>query len=207
MASDAVSMITQDHRLMESLFEDCRTNKAARPSLVAEIKARLKAHSVAEEERVYPTLARSAPGEAEEVHHGVEEHREAEELLLRLEATDPESAEFDTALEEFVAAVAHHVDEEESELLPTLEDSVDRDRLEELGADFEQRRKELLTRAGLDATVGVGGEQPTAGGGRGGSSGGSAEPTRAELYEQAKEAEVPGRSQMNKEELARALGE
>src|SRR5215207_2581767 len=42
-----------------------------------EVKARLTAHSVAEEEHVYPALARKDPAEADEVHHGVEEHREA----------------------------------------------------------------------------------------------------------------------------------
>jgi hemerythrin superfamily protein len=157
MTKDAVDAITQDHRLMESLFEDCRTNKAARPALVAEIKARLSAHSAAEEEKVYPALAKAEPGEAEEVHHGVEEHREAEQLLARLEATDPDGPEFDKALRDFVAAVAHHVQEEESEILPSLEEAVDRQTLEDLGAAFEARRVELLRKAGLDATVGVGG--------------------------------------------------
>jgi hemerythrin superfamily protein len=200
MATDAVTAIMQDHRLMESLFEDCRTNKAARPALVAEIKARLKAHSTAEEERVYPTLVRTT-GE-EDDGHLVEEHREAEDLLTRLAATDPDSPEFDTALQEFVTAVAHHVEEEETDLLPTLEESVDRSTLEELGAAFEQRRAELLTAAGLDATVGVGGQAPA-----GGSDMPEADMTKAELYEQAKEAGVPGRSQMSKDELSRALRE
>lgn len=182
MALDAVSAITQDHRVMERLFEECKTNKDNRPALVAEIKARLKAHSVAEEERVYPELAREEPGEADEVYHGIEEHREAEELLLRLETTDPESERFDTALEEFVSAVKHHVEEEENEILPDLEDAVDRGRLEELGAAFEDRRKQLLAASGIDENM-----------------------TKAELYERAKQADIPGRSSMSKEELSRAL--
>lgn len=198
MATDAVSVIMRDHRLMESLFEDCRTNKAARPGIVAEIKARLKAHSVAEEERVYPAIAKAGPDEQEEVHHGVEEHREAEELLERLEATDPESAEFDTALRNFVAAVSHHVEEEENEILPSLKKAVDTTTLDELGAAFESRRIELLRQAGVDATVGVGGQDAT-------EPAAADDATKAELYEQAKEAGVPGRSQMTKDELARAL--
>jgi hemerythrin superfamily protein len=149
MALDAVSAITQDHRVMERLFEKCRTDKANRPALVAEIKARLKAHSIAEEERVYNEIVKAAPGEYGEVHHGVEEHRAAEELLGKVASADPDSAGFDAALAAFVEAVQHHVEEEESDLLPTLEDAVDARKLEELGTAFEQRRVELLAEAGL----------------------------------------------------------
>ena len=185
MAVDAVTAITNDHRVMEQLFEQCRTNRDRRRELVAEIKVRLTAHARAEEEQVYPELARI--GEADEAHHGTEEHHEAEEKLARLEAADPRSAEFDDALEDFVEAVKHHVEEEETDLLPTLEESVDRTRLEELGERFEEQRVELLSDHGYDSGAVTSDE------------------TKAELYEHAKEADIPGRSSMNKDELARAL--
>jgi hemerythrin superfamily protein len=191
VASDAVSVIMQDHRVLEGLFEKCKKNRSDRSALVAEIKARLQAHSRAEEERVYPALAKADPDEADEVHHGVEEHREAELKLARLEGTDPESEEFDSALEEFVSAVKHHVEEEESEILPSLKDAVDKSRLEELGTAFEGRRKEILGRAGLEK-AGSDSIDPD-------------EMTKAELYEKAKEADIPGRSRMTKDELAREL--
>jgi hemerythrin superfamily protein len=154
MAADAVSAIMQDHRMLERLFEECRTNRSQRPALVAEIRARLKAHRIAEEERVYPAFAAAAPSESDEVHHGVAEHREAEELLAEaahVAATEPDSAAFDAAFGRFVAVVAHHVEEEEGELLPTLEDAVDRDELERLGVAFDERRREVLAEAGFDA--------------------------------------------------------
>ncbi|MEV0620760.1 hypothetical protein AB0I81_46065 [Nonomuraea sp. NPDC050404] len=77
-----------------------------------------------------------------------------------------------------------HVEEEETKLLPSLRKSADTKELERLGRAFQQRRAEELTALG----------SPT-------------EPTRAELYEQARRTEVPGRSQMGKEELAQALQE
>ncbi|GIJ47538.1 hypothetical protein Val02_44240 [Virgisporangium aliadipatigenens] len=191
MASDAVSAIMQDHRRMERLFERCKTEKSNRTELVAEIKARLKAHSVAEEDRVYPALAKANPTEKEDVHHGVEEHREAEDLLETLEGTDPSSKEFDKALKEFVDAVKHHVEEEESDILPNLEDAVDPEKLEQLGAEFERRRIEVLDELGVQDS---------------GTPDDLSSMTRAELYEEAKKADIPGRSQMNKDELAEALG-
>ena len=45
--------------------------------------------------------------------HSQEEHLEAEQLLERLQATDPASAGFDRLLAELVDAVSHHVEEEE----------------------------------------------------------------------------------------------
>src|SRR5918912_161398 len=104
MPLDAVSAITRYHRAMEKLFDQCKKDKDQRSALVAEIKSRLTAHSTAEEERVYPEIVKAEPGEKEEVHHGVHEHREAEQKLAALEAADPQSDEFDSALEEFVAA-------------------------------------------------------------------------------------------------------
>lgn len=79
---DAVDAIMSDHRLMEELFEHLKNIEVSeRAQLVAEVKARLLAHSVAEEEHVYPELVRKDSGERGEVHHGVEEHREAEDKL------------------------------------------------------------------------------------------------------------------------------
>lgn len=74
---DAVTAITNDHRRMEALFDKLRSAGEDRTPLVAEVKARLTAHSVAEEEHVYPALVGNDPAEQDEVHHGVEEHREA----------------------------------------------------------------------------------------------------------------------------------
>jgi hemerythrin superfamily protein len=192
MPTDAITLIKNDHRVMEQLFERMRTQKTKRSALLKECVARLSAHSWAEEERVYPAIVRADPPEQGEVYHGVEEHHEAEQLLHKLEETDPQSPAFDAVLEEFVAAVKHHVEEEESNILPALAESVDRATLDELGAAFEERRMAVLTEHGVGAEIAT--ESAT-------------ELSRDELYEKAKEADVPGRSSMSKEELAQALQE
>jgi hypothetical protein len=79
-------------------------------------------------------------------------------------------------------SVSHHV-EEESELLPKLARQAGAKRLEELGEAFAQRRDEELRAL----------NGPLSGA------------TKAELYEQAQQADIPGRSQMDKEELEQAL--
>lgn len=176
---DAVTAIMNDHRVLEGLFERLKTGDGDRTALVAEVKARLKAHSVAEEEHVYPALEHADPDEADEVHHGVKEHREAEEKLTALEtAMERGQEEFHQALTAFVDAVTHHVDEEESDILPALKDATTADRLQELGAQFEDRRVRELQEAGIDETL-----------------------TKDELYQQAREADISGRSTMSKAEL------
>jgi hemerythrin superfamily protein len=206
MASDAVTMIMNDHRVMESLFEMLKDPDSDRPALVAEVVARLSAHSWAEEEKVYPALIKADPSEEGQVYHGVEEHHEATELLHKLQRTDPTSKQFDSVLKEFVDAVQHHVEEEESEILPEMTDSLDQAKLAELGRAFEERRLEILKAHGItDQAIGAGGAAAQMAMGKAAGRGDIAGMTREELYEKAKQADVAGRSQMTKDELAEAL--
>jgi hemerythrin superfamily protein len=206
MASDAVTMITNDHRVMETLFEMLKDPHSDRRALLTEVAARLSAHSWAEEEKVYPALLKADPSEEAEVYHGVEEHHEATDLLHKLLVTDPASQQFDTALERFVDAVKHHVDEEESEILPDLANKIDQARLERLGDAFEARRLEILRSHGIDdKAVGSGGAAVQMARAQQAGRADVEQMTRDELYEKAKEADIPGRSQMSKDELAKAV--
>src|SRR4051794_23946975 len=101
MAHDAVTLIKNDHRLMEELFTQLTAGEGDRRELVAEVEARLVAHARAEEAEVYPVLA-TAAGEKQEVEHGTYEHLEAEQKLRKVRNLI-DSPHFGQALEEFVA--------------------------------------------------------------------------------------------------------
>jgi hemerythrin superfamily protein len=195
MDMDAVTVIKNDHRLLEGLFDRLRSGQGDRQALLVEVAARLAAHSHAEEMKVYPALAQAEAGERAEVEHGAEEHHEAEQMLHRIMAMEPNDPEFESGLTQFVDAVLHHVQEEESELLPALQQAVDADKLEELGQSFEEIRAKELEIAGITVGASTLGAEES----------GADQTSRAELYEQAKEAGIPGRSNMTKEELAQAL--
>jgi hypothetical protein len=186
MAPDAVTVIKRDHRVIEALFDRLRDPSSDRAALVEEVAARFAAHARAEEDHVYPALAKADPSDADELHHGVDEHHEAEELLEELRDTEPDSPDFQTALQELVDAVRHHVEEEEAEILPQLAESVDRTRLVELGRAFEDARLRELREAGFDADGGAGDV---------------AEMTHDEVLDMTQEAEIPGRSQHRRDEL------
>jgi hemerythrin superfamily protein len=139
---NAVEAIKSDHRVLEGLFEEFTQYPERRAEILEEISARLEAHSKAEETEVYPHLVRE--GDEEEVYHGIHEHREAEDLLKKVETALRTNEDVDRTFQEFVAAVSHHVEEEENEILPALEEVTSVEKLEELGEAFENKRMELL---------------------------------------------------------------
>jgi hemerythrin superfamily protein len=172
-------VVMQDHREVERLFEELKTHPEKRPLLVPTLTTLLTAHSRAEEAEVYP-VARDEAGEADEVAHSQEEHAQAEQLLARLADADPQSTKFDKVLTELVDAVTHHVEEEESKLLPGMRERLDDKRRAELGRAFVADREQHM-------------------GGRPG------EATKEELLIQARNAGISGASTMTKKELAEQL--
>lgn len=142
---DVVEIILQDHRRMEELFRTLRNVEADRATALAEFADLLIAHGEAEEEKVYPDLARREPVDEEEVEHGVHEHQEGNEALLTLlEVTDTGSEEWNEKLEDLVSAVTHHLDEEERTLLNDAREHVPEERRAELGRAFTRARAEHL---------------------------------------------------------------
>lgn len=213
MPTDVIGLITADHRDVEHLFEQIKAHPENRPALFAEVSAKFLAHSVAEEERVYPQIARLAPEEKDEVEHGAEEHHLAEEILFRLQKVDPDSPEFEQGLTQLVEAVHEHVQEEETKVLPVLAKAAPKDLLRELGRSFSEGKAEVLrnpsavTPAKLKQNGGHKGRSSAKAKGGAQAKGGQAtgDMSKGELYEKAKEAHVPGRSHMSKDELAAAV--
>ncbi|GAB3740179.1 hemerythrin domain-containing protein [Microlunatus parietis] len=176
---DVVELIMNDHREVERLFEALRTRPADRPLLMPQLASLLIAHSRAEESEVYP-VARDEAGETEEVAHSQEEHEQADALLGELSKLDPASAEFDSKLEELIEGVTHHVEEEESTVLPGMRERLSDARRAELAQAFSEARAAHL------------GDQP----------GGE---TREELVQKAQNLGVAGAGSMSKDEVKEQL--
>ncbi|WP_328324655.1 hemerythrin domain-containing protein [Kribbella sp. NBC_00382] len=181
MTADVVDLIMQDHREVERLFDELKDHPEKRKGLVPVLTTLLSAHSRAEESVVYPAAAAEAD-EADDVAHSQEEHVEADQLLAKLAATDPDSAAFDKVLQDLVDAVSHHVNEEESSVLPGIRAKLSEKRRLELAEAFAASRKEHL------------GDQPD-------------DITRAELLQQARNADISGVSSLDKDALQKKLRE
>ncbi|MEU4744437.1 hemerythrin domain-containing protein [Actinosynnema sp. NPDC023658] len=176
---DVVDLIMQDHREVERLFDELKNHPEKRPLLVPVLISVLVAHSRAEEAEVYP-VAKDEAGETDEVEHSQEEHAEAEQLLVKLAETDPTSPAFDGVLQELVESVTHHVEEEESSVLPGMRERLGEQRRDELGRAFAESRARHL------------GDRP-------------GEATREELLTQARNAGLKGASGKSKAQLEKEL--
>jgi hemerythrin superfamily protein len=176
---DVVDLIMADHREVERLFEILKSKPDQRATAFPTLSALLIAHSRAEEAEVYPA-ARDEAGEKDDVAHSQEEHAEAEELLLKVGKLDPMSEEYESALQELVDAVTHHVEEEESKVLPGMRQNLDDSRRQELADAFAASRAEHL------------GDKP-------------GEATKEELVRQAKNADVEAPTTKTKDELKSEL--
>lgn len=154
-SGDVVDLILADHREFERLFRALRNREEDRPDRLRELADLLVAHALAEESEVYPRLKNRAPGEREEIEHGVEEHAEGHEMLARLQGVaDVDSEEFEEALEDLVEAVNHHIDEEEREILNAARENVAEEIRLELGEGFLRARLGWLEAgAGAPETV------------------------------------------------------
>jgi hemerythrin superfamily protein len=174
-AADVVDLIMADHREVERLFELLKQQPTTRGLNFPVLCALLIAHSRAEEAEVYP-VAKDEAGEDEEVAHSQGEHAEAEQMLERMAAMDPDSAEFASALEELVQAVSHHVQEEESRVLPGMKQRLSDSRRAELAEAFVTARTKHL------------GDRP-------------GQATRDDLRQQASNAGLTGASTSSNEEI------
>jgi hypothetical protein len=174
---DAVTAIVNDHRLLEDLSAQLRTDTADRAALLTEVRARLLAHHRAEQKLLFPAV-RAKSGTAGET--GAADLSVAEE---RLAAVAPAAGGMPGGvLEELAQAVRQHASTIESEVLPRLNDLLSTRKREELGRRFDGLRQRELKRSGIDDTL-----------------------TKEDLYIRAQQAGISGRSSMSKGELARAL--
>jgi hemerythrin superfamily protein len=151
MSEDVIDLIMRDHREMERMFEQLKTDPDSRAGLVPVLTTLLAAHSRAEESEVYPA-ARQEADEADVVAHSQEEHLLADRLMAELAETDPGTAAFDSKLTELIDAVSHHVEEEEKTVLPGMRANLSETRRAELGVAFLAERQAHLGDPAHEAT-------------------------------------------------------
>jgi hemerythrin-like domain-containing protein len=94
-----------------------------------------------EEEIVYPVLEEEVdPDLAEEAQ---QEHAAAKGLIAEIEAMEPGDPQLRQAVRMLMNAVRHHVEEEESEMLPQSEEILGKEELARLGEEMAARKRQL----------------------------------------------------------------
>ena len=142
MAS-ATQMIRQDHKKVEGLFRKVEQTKGAQAKrrLAESAMAELEIHAALEEEIFYPAVKKEVDDGSSMVQEAIQEHQTVKQLIAELKGMGEANDEFESQFSRLVENVQHHVEEEENEMLPKVEDSeLD---LNSLGAEMSQRRQEL----------------------------------------------------------------
>jgi hemerythrin-like domain-containing protein len=134
---DVVDRIEHDHREVEQLFAQFKSTQSK--TTAAKICDELDKHTRAEESAVYPVFAEELSDERGKVREASDEHKEARQLIGRIRNTDDQAhlAELMTQLEQ---EIQHHVQEEETEMLPKARRELPTDELDELGEKFEDAK-------------------------------------------------------------------
>jgi hemerythrin superfamily protein len=146
--TDAIDLLTEDHRNVDELFEDYESIKedgddAAKEELVAQICNELTVHATIEEEIFYPAAREAVDDDdADMLDEAEVEHEHVKMLVDELRTMTPGESLYDAKVKVLSEYVKHHVEEEEGEIFPTLRDA-DLD-LEALGAQLAERKQQLM---------------------------------------------------------------
>ena len=127
---------------MEELFARVRENEDGNNrETFRQIKEELDVHAHIEETIFYPYLLEKGDKELEAItREGVQEHRQVKAFLLELDGMSGDSDDFKAKLKVLMEDVEHHVEEEEDEMFPLVEDQVESTILERLGAQMESEK-------------------------------------------------------------------
>jgi iron-sulfur cluster repair protein YtfE (RIC family) len=181
---DVLEHLTQEHRKVEQLFSKLSdAEESERSALIDELEESLTVHMAVEEQHLYPIVAEVAGDETEE--EAETEHDLAREGIAKLRAMRAKPG-FGAVVDMVAAGIKHHVEEEEGEIFPKLRQKANA-KISQL--DPEQLEAEVKA-------AGPNGRKARDG---------ADDATKAELYEQAQQANIEGRSSMTKDELRDAL--
>jgi hemerythrin superfamily protein len=145
---DLIDAVIADHREVEALFDELDASGDARNrgALVERVIVEWVRHSVAEEQYLYPAARKALPDGDEVADHDLGEHAEAEQAMKQLERTDPADPAHADLVGSLMDHVRHHIQAQETGLLPKLRAACDEADLRELGLKFEQGKKIAPTR-------------------------------------------------------------
>ncbi len=145
---DAIELLETDHQRVSGLFEQIQQsdNLDDKRALFRTIKHEIETHAQIEENIFYPFFAKREDFQ-EIVDDSFADHQEVREILSELEdvladthTAEDDSSQVDDLIDELVACVDDHVEEEEGEFFPRVREVLDEDELEHLGQELESAK-------------------------------------------------------------------
>ncbi|MBB3955720.1 hemerythrin domain-containing protein [Novosphingobium sediminicola] len=144
--ADAIKLLKDDHRQVKAWFKEYESleEDAKKQAMAEQICLALTVHTQIEEEVFYPAI-RKAIDDDDMLDEAEVEHASAKQLIAEIRAMKAGERLFDAKVTVLGEYIAHHVEEEETEMFPEAREAkVD---LKALGAQMAERKAELMARA------------------------------------------------------------
>ena len=138
---NAIELLKSDHKKVDLLFQKVEaTEESEHKALFEQIREELEIHTHIEETIFYPKI-KEEPELEDIVLEGIEEHHQAKIFLRELSSLTDDSEKFEPKLKVLMEDIKHHVQEEEGEMFPKIEEIFDESTLKELGAEMEKEKQ------------------------------------------------------------------
>ena len=145
--SDPIRQLQNDHREVESLFQQFQTGSVDfRTEVLRKIVRELSIHGAIEEQVVYPAMRRYLEDGDAKVEHSIADHQAMKEILKSLDGASADEEGVPRTLQMLMADVRSHVQEEENELLPQLRTNMPPVQYTEMATAMQVARQAAPTR-------------------------------------------------------------
>jgi hemerythrin-like domain-containing protein len=141
---EVTGMLREDHQKVKDLFEEFENAEedGEKLRIVRTALAELEIHATLEEEIFYPAVREQIEEDDEDtMDEALEEHHVAKFIMRELKDMKPGDERFDAKFKVLAESVKHHIEEEESEILPKA-DEMELDQ-EQLAEEMTERKQEL----------------------------------------------------------------
>lgn len=137
---DAIELLTHEHRYVEDLFKKLETGNL---KVVPEICKQLTIHALIEEQIFYPVVRNRVQDTQSEIAESFEEHHVMKVLIDELGHLSADDESYQAKATVLMENVRHHVNEEETELFPQVQQALAEDQLDDLGEAMRDLRMKL----------------------------------------------------------------
>ena len=142
-----LEMLRNDHAAVRGLFSKfdrtAMSQHERRGELFVQIRREWQIHSRAEEEIFYPAVKALDGTGMRLISAAVKQHERVHDSLMQISRLKPSDKSFDEMVETLLENVDHHIEEEEGEIFQFAEENCSPERLEDLGRQFEGRKRAI----------------------------------------------------------------
>lgn len=141
---NALELLKTDHEKVSEIFDQLSDTDdlQEKQKLFVQIRTELETHTHIEETAFYPVLEEYEELK-DQVAEAYEEHQEVKNLLRDITGLTADAENFAAKVSELQENVEHHVDEEENEMFPQIEQLIDESELRRIGSELEMAKKEF----------------------------------------------------------------